>query len=157
MDPNSVIDKLEINQGLFASYLSSLSKAETLFRPNADHWCLLEIICHLVDEAKFDFRTRVLLCLQKPELNPPPYDPVDLVTSEKYIDQDFETKVHDFVTERKESILQLRKLIEPEWQNGYIHKYHRRKHPHARLVESWKSAVIRKSVLLSCRILRISW
>ena len=123
MDPNSVIDKLEINQGIIAASLSSISKAETLFRPNPNHWCLLEIICHLVDEEKLDFRTRVLHCLQFPEVDPPSYDPVGLVISGKYIEQNFETKLNDFLAERKDSILQLRRLENPEWHNGYVHKY----------------------------------
>ena len=136
MDPLSVIDKLEINQGLFVTNLSGITKSETLFRPNPNHWCLLEIICHMVDEEKLDFRTRVLHCLKHPEIDPPAFDPLELVKSGNYMEQDFKTIVDNFSNARKVSIIKLRKLVNPKWQNGYFHKYAGRMTAHS-MLNNW--------------------
>lgn len=117
-----IIDKLEDNLDVFRSMLQGLSQAEKLFRPHAKHWCLLEIICHLLDEEKFDFRVRVFHTLSSPEVPPPPFNPLEWVSEHDYMGQDFDKVLSAFIDERQRSIKKLRSLENPNWQSGYTHK-----------------------------------
>lgn len=118
----TIINKLRLNLSIIENNLTALSVAEILFRPNVEHWCLLEIICHLVDEEKDDFRMRVKHTLENPETQAPGFNPLDWVTERAYMQQDFKSKLQEFVQERKKSIAYLEALESPIWENGYTHK-----------------------------------
>ena len=48
---------------------------EWTWRPDEHRWSCLEILCHLVDEERDDFRTRIMRCLRDPDEAWPPIDP----------------------------------------------------------------------------------
>ena len=79
------------------------------------------VICHLCDEDKEDFRARTKHTLETPELPLPPIDPTGWVTERKYMQQAFEEKIEEFLTEREYSIQWLESLTDPEWGNAYQH------------------------------------
>ena len=96
-------------------------KEEYLYRPDSEQWCLLEIICHLLDEEREDFRMRLQTVLEAPFKHPPLIDPENWVISRKYMEQDFKKKLTDFKEERKASIKYLKSLENPNWKNYYEH------------------------------------
>ncbi len=61
-----IIKNLANNAATFASLLNQANDEEYLFKPDANSWCMLEVISHLVDEEVEDFRTRVRMVLQSP-------------------------------------------------------------------------------------------
>jgi len=121
MDTNYIISELEKNKFVFSELLKNLELDLIDWRPIPEKWCLLEIICHLYDEEREDFRARLTNTLDNPgqELNP--IDPVGWVTSRKYMEQDFNTKLEEFIKERDNSINFLQQLKEPKWNNFYKH------------------------------------
>lgn len=120
-NPSFIIDKLEHNGKEFAVALAGLSKEEVLWKPKPEKWCLLEVVCHLHDEEREDFRERVKLVLERPETAFRKIDPVAWVTERKYMEQDFDYMLSQFLTERGETLRWLRGLKEPRWDNAYIH------------------------------------
>lgn len=116
-----LIQELEINATTF-EHLFKISMAEqAVWKPSEDKWCLLEIVCHLVDEEVLDFRTRVKTALY-PNLYPfVPIDPVSWVTSKAYIKQDYSSKAKDWVEQRNKSIEWLKSLDQPNWDSFLIH------------------------------------
>jgi hypothetical protein len=116
-----IIQNLERNKTTFESLLSDLSKEEIFFKTSPDKWCLLEIICHLRDEEKEDFKVRFKKVLDSPSLPPPPIDPVGWVKARNYIGQNYETVLKDFLSERTASINWLKTLDDPKWDNAYNH------------------------------------
>ena len=55
----SIVDRLENNSAVFENLLSEKAEKEYLWRPHLNKWCLLEILCHLLDEEQEDFKARV--------------------------------------------------------------------------------------------------
>jgi len=121
MNYTNIITQLSANKSVFKSLLAGLSEQEYLWKSNTEKWCLLEIVCHLYDEEREDFRTRVKHVLETPELAPPSFDPVVWVLQRKYMDQDYSEKLNEFLEERNKSIEWLRSLVDPQWHNAYEH------------------------------------
>jgi len=116
-----IFDSLEANQSIFQNLLLNQSEDAYLYRPHSEHWCLLEIVCHLYDEEKEDFRLRLKTILESPGIAPPPIDPEAWVKERKYIERNYEIMVHKFLDERTRSIEWLRSLNAPQWDNFYQH------------------------------------
>ncbi len=121
MNSKKIIQDLERNKEVFKKLLSFIEKEEYLWKSNSDKWCLLEIVCHLLDEEREDFRTRVNYVLNYPERLIPPIDPVNWVGERKYIEQDYAAKLISFLKEREHSINWLQELKDPNWDNSYQH------------------------------------
>lgn len=121
MHESTIIQKLAANQALFQALFSNLTQAEILWRPYPEHWCLLEIICHLYDEEREDFRARVQSVLENPDAPLTPFDPVKWVTEREYIQQDFDKKLAAFLEERAASVTWLNDLENQKWDDAYDH------------------------------------
>ena len=121
MKTDQIIQHLESNLNVFQSLLNGKEPDEYYFKPDEKSWSLLEIVCHLYDEEREDFRTRVKNTLTSPQLSPPSIDPPGWVIQRKYAEQNYEEKVKSFLHERKESIQWLESLEGAPWENIYIH------------------------------------
>ena len=120
-NPTQISTGLERNKDVFRYLLTGLSKEQYTWQPAPGKWCLLEIICHLYDEEREDFRYRVNHILNTPDQKLPPIDPVGWVTSRKYMEQDYEEKLRAFLLERNNSIDWLHSLGAPKWDNVHFH------------------------------------
>ena len=120
-DHAGVIRQLKRNRAVFEALFSGVSEAEYLWRPEPEKWCLLEIVCHLCDEEREDFRARVRHVLETPASPMPPIDPVGWVKSRRYLDQDFKKMAGQWLDERKSSVEWLESLKDPSWSNVYQH------------------------------------
>ena len=123
MTPADIIDQLKLHQNIFIGHFAGISEKEYAWRPRPDHWNLLEIACHLYDEEREDFRTRLQNCLENPGTQPPSINPPEWVKSRKYAERDFAETVSKFIRERRQNIRWLKSLIEPNWANSYQHPH----------------------------------
>ena len=121
MNHRNIILKLEKNIGIFRDLLQDLPPDEYLWRYNEAKWCLLEIICHLHDEEREDFRTRLRYALESSIEQPPRIDPVAWVKERNYIKQDFSTMLNKFLDERQKSVAWLSTISESLWNNIFNH------------------------------------
>jgi hypothetical protein len=121
MNYDSIIAQLENNKATFQGLLKDLPEECYMWKSIPGSWCLLEIVCHLLDEEREDFRTRLRYALDTPELAPPMFDPLVWVTEREYIDQDYNKKLDEFIDERDKSVKWLRSLKTPKWDNAYQH------------------------------------
>ncbi|MEW2919842.1 DinB family protein [Muricauda sp. ANG21] len=121
MELESVIAELERNRKVFRETLTDMPQNLIHWKANSKDWSLLEIICHLVDEEKEDFRTRVGHTLQHPETPLASIDPVGWVKKRDYNGQDFEKKVEQFDKERQISIAWLKTTADLAWENSLYH------------------------------------
>ncbi|MBX7047053.1 MAG: DinB family protein [Ignavibacteria bacterium] len=121
MDTSYIIDELERNKSVFKSLLENLPPEIYLRRMSEGKWNLLEILCHLYDEEREDFRARVFSVLENPEANLSPIDPQGWVSSRNYASQNYNDKLNDFLEERSHSLKMLRELKNPKWENIHIH------------------------------------
>lgn len=122
MNINQVISEFEKNRNIFKTLFENLPEDFYLWRESDSKWNLLEIICHLYDEERDDFRARVQSVLETPSEDLKPIDPQGWVLSRKYSEQNYNDKLNDFLSERDNSISWLKQLQNPKWDNAYAHQ-----------------------------------
>ncbi len=117
----AITSHLELNKNVFKSLFHGLTNEEILWRPQSEKWCLLEIVCHLYDEEREDFRARIKHTLEIPGDPLPAIDPQGWVNERRYMERDFNEMVTLFLQERSASIDWLKSLESPSWQNVHVH------------------------------------
>ncbi len=122
MKESIIIEKLAANQGVFQFLFANLSEEEICWRPYPEHWCLIEILCHLHDNEHEDFLIRVQSILKNPTTLLIPIEPFLWVTERNYLAQNFDEKLSAFLQKRSDSIKWLNELKQPSWENTYHHK-----------------------------------
>ena len=117
------IQTLENNHSVFSGLLRNIEAAEYTWRPEEKSWCMLQVVCHLLDEESEDFRKRMKHCLEDPKAPFDPINPQGWVESRKYMEQDYGQKVEAFLSERATSVQWLKSLVDPPLQNFHEHKH----------------------------------
>lgn len=113
--------QLERHGKVFHTLLAGLSAAEISWKQAPDKWCPLEVICHLHDEEREDFRARLRSTLETPDAPWPIIDRAAWVAERKYMEQDFDNTLNGFLEERQRSLEWLREQDHAPWTNAYIH------------------------------------
>ena len=121
MNESKIISELSHNIKVYKSLLDDLPQEIFLWKQSPEKWCLLEIVCHLYDEEREDFRARVRNILDNPQMPLNSIDPVGWVSERDYIKRDYEESLIKFLHERKVSIDWLNGIINPKWDNVHIH------------------------------------
>ncbi len=103
------------NAARIQALLQGISDEQARWRPDPDSWSMLEVINHLLDEERQDFRIRLDYTLHRPGEPWPPIDPGGWVTERQYNRQDPEASLTAFLSEREASIAWLRGLSNPDW------------------------------------------
>ncbi len=119
--PLPLIEQLALNRLVFDSLFTIGQRQDIHYRPAPDKWNLLEILCHMVDEEKDDFRARLGHVLTQPEQALPSIDPEGWVQSRDYKGQSYEKKLEEFLKERHRSVRWLQSLNNPKWDNAHAH------------------------------------
>lgn len=121
MDRTHLIDQMVRHAEVFSAMLTGLTTGEIRWKPAPEKWCALEIICHLYDEEREDFRARLKSVLETPDQPFGKIDPPAWVTERKYMEQDHSALLEKFLNERDRSVMWLCGLKEPPWTNAYLH------------------------------------
>lgn len=121
MDLEWAITQLAGHEAAIAALCAGVSDAEARRRPAPEAWSLLEVVCHLLDEEREDFRQRLALTLRDPAAPWPPIDPAGWVTARQYNAQDLGATLAAWHEERARSLDWLRSLHEPAWQHRHAH------------------------------------
>lgn len=110
---------LGTNMPRFQSLVSGLTNEQARYRMEPEAWTALEIINHLADEERFDFRVRIAYILERPGEEPPPINPEGWVSERRYNERDLTESLQDFLFERQKSLEWLKGLGEPDWNAEY--------------------------------------
>lgn len=92
-----------------------ISAEQARWKPDDESWSILEVVNHLYDEEREDFRVRLKHILDQTEGMPPSIDPQGWVTSRQYNEREFAASVQNFMQERAASLTWLRSLSSPNW------------------------------------------
>jgi len=118
MNLDYFIDRLDKNRGVFESLVRGVRLEQARWKPSPDKWSMLEVINHLYDEEREDFRQRIELVLADPKQRWPPIDPQNWVITRAYNERDLDTSLNNFFAEREKSLAWLTQLSSPNWQNS---------------------------------------
>ena len=119
MEAEPLFVELAGSAELIRALAAGLSTGEARSRPSADAWSVLEVICHLVDEEREEFRRRLDIILHRPGDAWPPIDPVGWITARRYNERDMPDMLERFLSERRQSLGWLRSLTSPHWEAEY--------------------------------------
>lgn len=119
MDLDYFIHRFSENRSVFETLLRGVSRPQAVWKPAPEKWSMLEVVSHLYDEEREDFRRRLELTLKDPAQQWPRIDPQDWVESRKYGERDFSAALTAFLNEREKSLSWLRGLSAPAWQNRH--------------------------------------
>jgi hypothetical protein len=121
IDHQQLIAELARNAEAFRGLLADIPQSQINWKPSPEKWNLLEIVCHLYDEEREDFRARLLHALNTPADELPPIDPEGWVKSRAYASRVYSEMLERFLKERQESVTMLRSLNDPDWKSAYMH------------------------------------
>jgi hypothetical protein len=110
IDPTDAADQLAATAPVIAALVRDTPVEAVRWKPTPADWSVLEVITHLADEEREDFRTRVEVSLFQPGVPPPPIDPQGWVTARRYNERDPAESLARFLSEREQSLAWLRGL-----------------------------------------------
>ena len=121
MDIDYFISSLKNSATKIESFLQGVSDEQAQWKPRPEKWSILEVVNHLYDEEKYDFRKRIDLTLHTPDKDWPLIDPEGWVQDHEYYKKDFQLSVKNFILERNRSLGWLGNLSKPDWDQIHQH------------------------------------
>ncbi len=115
MDFEFFLTQMSTHVGAISSLTLGISTEQARWKPDPEKWSILEVINHLYDEERLDFRLRLDIILHHPDQSWPPINPQGWVTERAYNSRDLVQSVDDFLLERQKSLAWLKGLDDPDW------------------------------------------
>ena len=121
MNIDTLIERLDENAEVIAGMARNLPAEQVSWKPKPEKWSILEVLAHLLDEEREDFRARIDSVLHRPDENWSPIDPQGWVEKRDYASRDLGETLRDFLSEREHSVTWLHSLEKPNWEGAYQH------------------------------------
>ena len=115
--------ELTFSTEMIRALLAGISQEEAQIKPNAESWSILEVLCHLYDEEREDFREHLDFILHRQHEEWHSIDPQGWVTERKYNQQNFSEKQAAFFSERQKSLVWLNELAAANWETVYTSQH----------------------------------
>ncbi len=113
------IARMKRNADTIQYMVRGISYEQAQWKPAPDSWSILEVINHLHDEEREDFRPRLDLILHNPNQPLQKIDPVGWVNERQYNQRGLDASLLKFMDERRESLRWLGTLQSPNWDAVY--------------------------------------
>ena len=84
--------------------VGAMDDDEARWRPESGGWSIVEIVCHLADEDRTDFRARLEATLAEPQVEWTPIDPERTAREQAFAERSLAAALADFHRERAASI-----------------------------------------------------
>ena len=121
MDFNYCVDQLSVKALAIQYLVAGIDARQARWKPSPNDWSVLEVICHLADEEREDFRARIQHVLSGSDEPAPPIHPSAWVTERAYNERELVPSLEDYLQERQRSLEWLRGLSEVDWDTPVRH------------------------------------
>jgi len=108
---------------MIRALLAGVTQEEAAVKPNPESWSQLEVICHLHDEEREDFRSRLQNILSGSNEEFQMINPQGWVMERNYNKQNFSEVVKKFFAERMKSLDWLKSLTNVDWEITHTDQY----------------------------------
>jgi DinB family protein len=108
---------------MIRALLKDIGQEQAQVKPDAKSWSILEVVCHLHDEEREDFREHLDFILHRQNEEYHVIDPQGWVTERKYNQQSLFEMQEKFFAERKRSLEWLKTLNDVDWETTYTSQY----------------------------------
>jgi DinB superfamily len=116
MDLEYLLTQMNLHAGAIHSLTLGVSDDQARWKPEPDGWSILEVVNHLYDEEREDFRARLDCILYHPDQSWAPINPKGWVLDRAYNQRDLSISMNDFLKERQKSLAWLKGLPDPDWR-----------------------------------------
>jgi hypothetical protein len=123
MEFNSLYQELIKSTEMIRALLFGIAQEEAQVKPDAESWSFLEVVCHLYDEEREDFREHLDFILHRQNEEWHIIDPKGWVASRKYNEKNFIEMQMLFFEERRKSLDWLIDLSNVNWDITYTSEY----------------------------------
>jgi hypothetical protein len=117
MDLDLIIQQLARQAEAIRALAAGVSDEQARWRPDPDSWSILEVVNHVYDEEREDFRAHLDAILNGNTWTF--IDPQGWVTERSYNRRRLEESLQNFVDERQKSLAWLRELRSPDWEAAF--------------------------------------
>jgi uncharacterized damage-inducible protein DinB len=109
---------------MIRSLIKDIDQEQAQVKPGRRGWSILEVICHLYDEEREDFREHLDFILHRQDKDQwHSIAPMAWVSLRKYNQKNFKTMGRKFFHERKKSLAWLKTLEGTNWKAKYKSKW----------------------------------
>lgn len=120
MDFEALYQELANGRDIVHALVSGVTQAEAEYKPDAETWSILEVVCHLYDEERDDFREHLDLIVNRPHDEWKRLDPQNWVTpAQHHSEYSLSEMLDRFIAERNVSLEWLRGLASANWDAVY--------------------------------------
>lgn len=123
MDFKALYQELQNSTEMIRALLAGVTPEEARVKPDAESWSILEVVCHLYDEEREDFREHLDFILHRQDEDWHGIDPQAWVTERKYNEQGFTEMQEKFFAERQQSLDWLTEISSSDWETIYTSQY----------------------------------
>jgi hypothetical protein len=120
-----IIVRFSANAEAIRALVTDVTDEQARWKPAPARWSILEVVNHLEDEERDDFRMRINLTLHHPDTPWPGIDPEGWARDRRYNERDPAESIERFLGERRRSLAWLRELAAanpaPDWDRARTH------------------------------------
>ena len=114
-----LVDSTEMIRAL----IKDIDQEQAQVKPDAESWSILEVICHLYDEEREDFREHLDFILHRQHEEWHRIDPDGWVIERKYNEQNLSEITDQFFAEREKSLEWLMEISGADLETTYTSAY----------------------------------
>jgi len=119
MESKILYQELANSTETIRALLAGIREEEAQYKPNRGTWSILEVLCHLYDEEREDFREHLDFILHRQHEEWHSIAPTAWVKIRKYSQQNFKSMQRKFFAEREKSLAWLKSLRNTNWNITY--------------------------------------
>ncbi len=138
--PELLMARLQGFPDALSALVAPVPDADVRWKPGPEHWSILEVCCHLLDEEREDFRVRLRSTLEDSTREWPPLRLERVAEVRQYNSRQLKPTLDAFADERRQSVAWLKSLLSPfaqtDWNKAFEHNRFGPMHA-AMLLASW--------------------
>jgi hypothetical protein len=123
MEFSTLYQELQNSTEMIRALLKGITQEEAQIKPNPASWSILEVVCHLYDIEREDFREHLDFILHRQNEEYHSIDPQAWIKERHYNEQDFQAIQEKFFSERETSLAWLKGLSNSDWDITYNSQY----------------------------------
>ena len=123
MEFSRLYHELQNSTEMIRALLSGIIQEEARIKPNPESWSILEVVCHLYDEEREDFREHLDWILHRQQEEWHQIDPQGWVIERQYNEEDFVAMQQKFFSERTRSLEWLQGLSGANWETSHTSQF----------------------------------
>ena len=123
MEFNALYQELKNSTEMIRALLLGVTQEDAQVKPGPNSWSILEVVCHLYDLEREDFREHLDFILHRQHEEYHAIDPQAWITERNYNQQDLSEMQGKFFAERQKSLDWLKEISGSDWDTTYTSEY----------------------------------